>query len=220
MAGKLQHDLTGQKFSRLTVTGRAPNNRFNQTAWFCRCECGGQSVVNSHALRGGKTHSCGCLMRAAATITCRKRNTTHGESGSPEHIAWLAMKERTCNPNFQQYHNYGGRGIKVCERWANSYENFLADMGRKSSRKHSLDRIDPNGNYSPENCRWATVAEQANNRTNNRFVDAFGERLTIVQWSRKTGVGRHNISNRLKAGWTPEQAVSTPAKYGQRIAAQ
>jgi hypothetical protein len=210
--------LTGQKFARLTVTGRAPNNKFNQTAWFCVCDCGTRSVVNAHSLRGGKTRSCGCLNSEVVAAACRKRNTTHGESRSSENIAWLAMKERTCNPNFKQHHNYGGRGIRVCERWLNSFDNFLADMGRKPSPKHSLDRIDPNGNYSPENCRWATVAEQANNRTNNRFVEAFGERMTIIQWSRKTGVGRHNISNRLKAGWTPEQAVMTPAKHGQRIA--
>jgi hypothetical protein len=218
MVGKIQYDLTGQKFARLTVTGRAPNNKFNQTAWFCVCDCGTRSVVNAHALRCGKTRSCGCLNREVVGAACKKRNTTHGESKSSEHIAWLAMKERTCNPNFLQYHNYGGRGIRVCERWLNSYENFLADVGRKPTPKHSLDRIDSNGNYEPGNVRWATRDEQANNRTSNRFVEAFGERLTIIQWARKTGVGRHNISNRLKAGWTPEQAVLTPAKYGQRIA--
>jgi hypothetical protein len=218
MVGKIRFNLKGQKIARLTVLERVPNDRFNRACWLCRCDCGRELVVATNALRTGNTRSCGCLMRDRAAQICTWRNTSHGESGSPEHVAWLAMKERVRNPNHRQFHNYGGRGIKVCDRWLNSYENFLADVGRKPTRKHTLDRIDVDGDYEPGNVRWATLAEQQSNKTTNVFVSAFGERLTVSQWARKTGVGRHNISNRLKAGWTPEQAVMTPAKYGQRIA--
>jgi hypothetical protein len=121
------------------------------------------------------------------------------------------MRRRCYDPNRRQFGNYGGRGIKVCDQWRNSFETFLKDMGRKPSPKHSLDRIDPNGDYEPSNCKWATPHEQANNKTSNRWIDAFGKRMTLGQWSKETGVPDRTISIRIRhLGWAPERAVMEP----------
>jgi len=141
------------------------------------------------------------------------RPISHGMSETPEHIAWLNMKSRCFNPNNKQYSDYGGRGITICDRWLNSSQNFLADMGTKPSPKHSLDRIDNNADYSPKNCRWATKAEQVNNKRNNKPLITIGnETWTIVQWANKMGYGKTVIQGRLKMGWSDYKAVMTPVK--------
>lgn len=167
-------DITGDRYGRLTVIGRAPNylkrNGRPYTAWFCSCDCGNQAIVLSINLRRQRTRSCGCLQVENA-VSIGVLNTTHGDSkhGSeaPEYNAWHSMKKRCLDVNHQAYKRYGGRGITVCQRWLESYENFLADMGRRPSAKHSLDRVDNNlltDSYSKSNCRWATKGMQANNR--------------------------------------------------------
>jgi hypothetical protein len=128
-----------------------------------------------------------------------------------EYRTWLKMRRRCNDPKCNRYAYYGGRGIKVCERW-DDYRNFLADMGRKPSPAHTLDRIDVNGDYTPGNCRWASRLDQGNNTTANTYVDAFGRRQTIAQWSRETGVLASTISYRLRHGWAAPLAVGTPAR--------
>jgi hypothetical protein len=158
------------RFGRLVVLGQAP--RLSKAIrWHCKCDCGGSTISQGHSLRHGMAQSCGCL-----AIECtRQRNTTHGHTGSETYQTWVSMLQRCENPNTVAYHCYGGRGIKVCERW-HEFENFLADMGERPSGK-TIDRY-PNkdGNYEPGNCRWATPKEQAGNRRSN-LIDLTGMRF-------------------------------------------
>ena len=130
----------------------------------------------------------------------------------PEYISWYSMLRRCNNPKDKEYHNYGGRGISVCERWS-KFENFIADMGDKPSPHHSLDRYpDKNGNYEPSNCRWATMLEQGLNRRTNRNVTYMGKTQTVSQWSQELGINDTTIYQRIRYGWTMEEALSTPVK--------
>lgn len=156
----------GEKFGRLVVIGFSHKSKGNQIIVNCRCECGTVKAILISSLVGKKTKSCGCLRldKMAALFT------THGEAKrglcSTEYNSWAAMIQRCLNKNRKKYPNYGGRGIKVCDRWRLSFIDFLADMGRKPSPKHSLDRINNDGNYEPGNCKWSTNKEQSNNRRN------------------------------------------------------
>ncbi len=140
---------------------------------------------------------------------------THGLSQIPEYQVWRAMIQRCEKPTSAMYPHYGGRGIAVCERWRDSVVNFVSDMGRRPTDKHSLDRINNDGPYSPENCRWATVEEQIANTSVARLLTFNGETMTISGWSRRTGLGRFTIAQRLDRGWTVERALSAPPKMGR-----
>jgi hypothetical protein len=155
--------MIGQIFSRLRVVEIVSTGR--KAKWLCICACGTERTIRRDALIQGTTKSCGCLVREH--LKRGQERTTHGDCRqrpTPEYRAWRGMKTRCMNPKKQHYERYGGRGITVCERWISNYEFFLADMGRKPSPKHSLDRINNNGNYEPSNCRWATKKEQIANR--------------------------------------------------------
>ena len=141
----------------------------------------------------------------------------HNMTESPEYIAWEHIKTRCYNKNVKDYKNYGDRGITVCERWLNSFPNFLEDMGLRPSDKHSIDRIDNNGNYTPENCKWSTKKEQCNNKRNNHILEFAGEKLNITQWSEKTGLSKSVIQNRIKLGWEVEKILTTPVLHDHVI---
>ena len=161
----------GKKYNMLTVV--EPCVHRNRRHYKCECECGGHSIVIGHSLISGHTKSCGCLIGG---------NLKHGMSGTAEHETWMSMKYRCSNENNTYYHIYGGRGIKVCERWAESFQNFYDDMGPKPSPDHSIDRIDVDGNYCPENCRWATYHQQQVNKQSSREVTGVRKRDRKTPW--------------------------------------
>lgn len=171
-----------------------------RASWLCQCDCGKQVTCFTVNLTRNHSTSCGCYSREKA----KQRATKHGESHSaPEYVAWYEMQKRCLDEKNHKYSIYGARGITICDRWLNSYENFLADMGRRPSPKHSLDRIDVNGNYEPSNCRWASVKEQANNRRDNIHITWNGVTKTLSQWAESTGIKYATIRWRFHAGWSP-----------------
>jgi hypothetical protein len=193
----------------LVVTGRSPI-KHRRVFWSCRCDCGRTLDVVAGELRAGQK-SCGCAR--AAFIADAKRE--HGETGArttPEYRTWKAMRERCHSPNHAMFANYGARGITVCERWG-CFENFLADMGRKPSPTHSIDRINNDGNYEPGNCRWATAEEQSRNRRNVYAITIDGKTATLGEWCAVYGVSPATALRRISRGATPEAAVSTPLRH-------
>ena len=205
-------NLIGIRYGRLVVVARTelPGSR-----WLCECDCGNQKIAWQCNLCTGKLRSCGCLQKEAAKMAALKR-MTHGQTRykkpSPEYVSWSAAKRRCYSLNDPDYPRYGGRGIVMCARWRNSFENFLADMGRRPSLEHSIERKERDGNYEPGNCVWATVVEQNRNRSSTRFHAARGKALTAAAWSEETGVPDYAIEHRIYAGWTIEKAISTPTR--------
>jgi hypothetical protein len=161
----------GERFGRLTVLAEAAplvqiNGRRPRRARV-RCICGSEKFVQFDKLKSGHTRSCGCLFREVRVVAHMRHGDSAKGRASPEYHAWRSMRRRCSNPRAPDWKNYGGRGIKVCERW-DSYECFLADMGRKPSPKHSIDRINNDGNYEPENCRWATAEQRVKSKISVR----------------------------------------------------
>ena len=145
-----------------------------------------------------------------ATAKKNSHNAARRGQWTAEFRAWRQMRSRCYNPRMNGYENYGGRGIKVCDAWVDSFENFLADMGTKPTSRHSLDRINNDGNYEPANCKWATKLEQDNNRRTNRFISFMGRRMTIAQWARRIGISVVTLNSRFQRGWSKTAALSRP----------
>lgn len=205
-------DLTGEKFGRLTVLYRTkdhyyPNGR-HDVQYLCKCDCGNEVVVLGIHLRSGHTLSCGCL-RSDKT---RNKMTKHGKTDTRIHCIWKNMKARCLNQNRKDYKLYGGRGITICDSW-NSFENFYnwaISNGYKENL--TLDRIDVNKGYSPDNCRWATQKEQCNNTRKNINVFMDGEQHTLKEWAEIKGLKYGSVSSRVNRGWDPVKALKTPMR--------
>lgn len=200
----------GTPFGKLTVDSLSSVIRNRSVVW-CKCECGSRTIVRVNSLLTENTKSCGCTRHQKLL----DRNTKHGASCrrhvTPEYRTWAMMCKR-CNDSDNPLHkNYGGRGISVCDRWNESFENFLADMGPRPSYEMSIDRINVNGNYEPGNCRWATDKEQANNTRRNRRITFNGLTLTLNEWAVKIGIGASGLHARL-ARMPMEKALTMPPK--------
>lgn len=198
-------DLTGQTFGQskvLKLHSRVPSGKQTVPVWLCEClGCGKKILRRSQCIR---KYLGGC-------ITCvNKSRVTHGMTKSVEYKSWQSMNQRCGNPNDDHYEDYGLRGISVSERWVNSFDNFLADMGYKPSKRHTIDRKDVNGNYTPENCKWSTPKEQGNNRRNNTLMTLNGETLTKSQWCDRFGLKQSTLRNRIIRGMSDEEALTIP----------
>ena len=201
--GKPLIDRTGDRYGMLTVIARDVNYRGN-AQWRCQCECGRVKSYIGQDLARGKVRSCGCNNPMYAT--------EHGMATTPTYRAWINMRRRCLKPTNHAYADYGGRGIAVCERWVNSFPNFLEDMGPRPSEKHSLDRTDNDKGYEKANCRWATMKEQLNNTRANRIVEIDGRKQTLSLWCDEIGISRSRVQDRMKWGWTVERALTAPIR--------
>lgn len=200
MSSPLQN-LVGRTFNQLTVLEHGGYRQFSnsrESTWKCRCACGAELTVPQRYLVTDGTKSCGCIVG--------KHKRTHGASDTPEFRTWSAMLSRCTSASSKSFKDYGGRGIKVCERWQ-SFENFLADMGSRPSPAHSIDRKDNDGDYEPNNCRWTTDVEQSNNRRSSRRVTFNGETLTLAEWERRVGLKPGVLFRRLAAEWPLAKAL-------------
>lgn len=201
-------DISGQRFGKLYVIAFDHSGGVNGLAyWRCICDCGKEVVVRGTCLRTGESRSCGCLAKELSSI----RNSTHNCRNTRLYHIWIDMKQRCMNPNQPDYPRWGGRGITVCESWLKSFDNFkewAIENGYTDSL--TIDRIDNDGNYCPENCRWATSEDQANNRHNSKLIEFNGEVHSETQWSRLLGGNRNLVHDRLKKGWSIEKALTTP----------
>ena len=198
-------DLTGETFNYYEVLGIDRKGSDGRYYYLCKCKCGKIKSIRSNALTTGNTTSCGCYRDEQV----RASNSTHGDSGSAEFTIWVCMKQRCHNPTNHAYHRYGGRGITVCDRWRDSYEAFLEDMGRRPTFDAQIDRIDNEGNYEPSNCRWTDPKTNSRNRRDNVKYEYKGRNLTLAEWEECTGINRRTISARINRGCSVEEALTT-----------
>lgn len=205
-----KHVEIGDKYGRLTVIEEAPIHRepngHTVRMFRCRCECGNETIVSGHSLTRSDraVKSCGCYAKDYPA------GTTHGLSKTKEYMHYIAMKSRCYNPKNKDYKNYGGRGIIVCQRWLDEedgFMNFYSDMAPTYVNGWTLDRIDPNGNYTPENCRWAPRIVQTNNTRSNVMINYNNHNMTLTDWTRAFGVNTNTARVRIQRGWNFEEAM-------------
>lgn len=188
-------DMVGKKFGRLQVESLAYIKK--NAYWNCICECGNKCIINGSKMRNETTKSCGCM-----------RKTQKGLSMSKTYNSWRAMLQRCYDTSIPHYKRYGEKGIQVCERWKESFENFLLDMGERPLNK-TLDRIDSQGNYNKENCKWSTIKEQCNNRNKNILIEYCGKVQTLTQWSEEYGINWSTLRKRIvELGWNIEKSLT------------
>lgn len=204
----------GSRFGRWLVVGQAESRLYGakeQYRWSCRCDCGVERDVLQLSLKNGSSTSCGCFNREVSARAHTTHGATAGHKKSPEYKAWSAMHERCQNPRNKRYGDYGGRGIKVCERWK-SFENFLADMGERPSVRHSLDREKNDLGYDAGNCRWALPHTQMTNRSVTRFVEIEGQSVPLATLAKQYDIPANTLRFRILKGWPLDEALSKPVR--------
>ena len=208
------------RYGRLVVLGRAPapaSVTLKATCWpaywECACDCGKVIVIRGACLANGQ-RSCGCERRELTA----QRNTKHGRYGTPEHNSWSGIRDRCCNPKNKDFHKYGGRGIKMCQRWRESFESFYQDMGDRPSPSHSIERKNVNGDYELSNCMWAMPKAQGRNKRNSMMLTARDRTMQVNDWAEAIGIKKETICSRLRLGWSVEDALFTPTDpNGKRV---
>ena len=211
-------DLTGQVYGRLTVIKRVDDyispSGDRKVQWLCKCKCGKEVIVTGNNLRKGNSKSCGCYNRELLA----KINLTHNASNTRLYHIWICMKDRCYNPKNKKYKDYGGRGIIICDEWINDFEafaNWAYDNGyieNVSRGECTIDRIDVNGNYCQQNCRWVNQKVQTNNKRNNHYITYNGETHTVTEWNNILGYKKGVLSRRIFSGWSIEDAFTKPVK--------
>lgn len=212
-------DLSGRRFGRLRVVSYEGLDGGKNAAWKCACDCGEFVIVRGYRLRSGETASCGCLR-----IDTRLREGVKRGDGtvgkSPEdralYAAWTALRSRCLSPKDANYPNYGGRGITVCDRWLESFRNFVEDMGPRPFKNAQIDRIDNDGPYSPENCRWTTVKENSRNRRSARYIDTPAGRMKLCEAADFAGITRGAMEQRVRNEWPTERLFESMRKSKPR----
>jgi hypothetical protein len=201
-------DLTGRRFGRWRVQTLAGSTHYANSMWHCVCDCGNVGVVRSYCLLKATSNSCGCLAHELSSLRLSGTPSRH----PAEYRIWRGIKNRCLNPNVWAYSYYGGRGIKICDRWLESFDAFLDDIG--PNPKHEIDRFpNMNGDYEPSNCRWATRLQQARNKRNNRLVTHDGQTKCVAEWAADLGISYAALAKRLlKNGWNIADALTTPPR--------
>jgi len=201
-------DLTGQRFGALVAVRQVGHTRRRAALWLCRCDCGAEVKKRGDKLRYGRVKTCALNGHRWTIVRPPAVSRLH----PIEHATWVRMNARCFNKKHHRYKSYGGRGIIVCPQWKDSFEQFFRDMGRRPSNRHTIERIDVNGNYEPGNCRWATREEQARNLQRSVYVEYEGQRMLLLDVCEKLGLKRGVVYGRLKIGWTLAQALSVPVR--------
>lgn len=206
-------NMVGRRFGLLIVTAEDPVRRNPRSPqWFCQCDCGVVSSVTGGNLRQGNTQSCGCLRREALSKTATRHGGARPMQRIPEYVAWVEMRKRCLKRDLPAYPDYGGRGIMICPEWSD-FAVFYRDMGDRPSPHHSLDRINNDGPYSPENCRWATKTEQARNTRSTRRITLHGVTRPMADWADLTGIPISTLRARIdRYGWSAEDALTKPIR--------
>ena len=214
-------DLLGQKFGRWTVIKREKNNKNNERVWLCQCECGHIAIVRGRDLITGKSKSCGCYRNEVTS----NRTSTHNLSKNKLYKLFYGIKQRCYEVNHKSYKYYGGKGIKICDEWLNDFQKFYdwsVANGYDKNAKYgecTIDRIDTNKDYSPENCRWVSMNIQNKNKGNNRLITYNGETHCLKEWSEKLMINCKVLNSRInKYGWSIERAFTTPVRKLNKIA--
>lgn len=198
--------IEGNVYNRLTVIKATDRKTGNKTIYECRCSCGNTVFTDKYKLFNGHTKSCGCFKLDNLSIIKRK----HGMANTPEYKAWVEMKQRCHNKNQRVFAHYGGRGITICDSWSNSFESFFSDMGKRPTCKHSIDRINVNGNYEPDNCRWATTTEQAANRRSTTKYMFNNELMALSHIANILGVPQTTMCRLVrKKGMSIDQVITS-----------
>ena len=202
-------NMIGKVYGNLTVLEYCGTDKYHNKLYKCKCVCGNETITQGYGLRTNHVKSCGCLKKSVA----KQNFTTHGLRNHPLYITWVNMRKRCNDSNATGYENYGGRGIKICDEWNNDFEIFYNWAIKNGYKKGlTIDRINNNGNYEPNNCRFVDYYIQGSNKRNNHFITINGETKTLFQWSRLYNIDPSLILCRIKRGWTEQDAITKPIK--------